>query len=152
MLWELVTLIFASSSPEFENLVQADIWTKPMKFEKTLVSLPSWPPDSGLLENPNSDKCLQEIINSSSSLGDVSVPCVVSTDCWDTFFRNGAGNGYFLTHKYWTDSLNQEKLLAHDFRFAGYFYCKSQRRVTVGSAKQSSRGRHAQFAPLYCLK
>ncbi|XP_048520248.1 UPF0764 protein C16orf89 homolog isoform X1 [Dendroctonus ponderosae] len=87
------------SSLEFKHLVEADIWSKPMSFEKRLILLPSWSPNSGPLVSPNSDKCLQEIINSSSSLQDVSAPCAVSTDCWNLFFRNGAGSGYYLTHK-----------------------------------------------------
>uniref|UniRef100_A0AAR5QDU4 Uncharacterized protein n=2 Tax=Dendroctonus ponderosae TaxID=77166 RepID=A0AAR5QDU4_DENPD len=84
---------------KFKHLVEADIWSKPMSFEKRLILLPSWSPNSGPLVSPNSDKCLQEIINSSISLQDVSAPCAVSTDCWNLFFRNGAGSGYYLTHK-----------------------------------------------------
>ncbi|XP_050298579.1 UPF0764 protein C16orf89 homolog [Anthonomus grandis grandis] len=93
---------------KFKNLVDTNIWNKPIDYHKHEL-LPQWIHSENVIfelyhklgnqKIHNSDVCLHEIINSTRNYQRHKVPCIVSIACWNTFFRNGEGHGYYLTHK-----------------------------------------------------
>lgn len=92
---------------EFESLVETNLWTKSIDYKEN--ELLSWGftkeildsneniPEHIRLQEHTSDVCLQEIINSTDLK--FARPCIVSMNCWTTFFQYSTGHGYYLTHK-----------------------------------------------------
>ncbi|CAG9773837.1 unnamed protein product [Ceutorhynchus assimilis] len=87
---------------KFKNLIYNDIWTKSMDYKpknslKTKKNPDKISPQIIFYRENYSDHCIFEIVNATNQKD--YRQCPVSRSCWDTFYKNAKGNGYFLTHK-----------------------------------------------------